>query len=144
VRAGSALDVEPGSKRIRQTVYYRDGENAPWKAIYQAFIDEGREMEIAGFDFDNKTMLVAGRFNGRDKKAVYLWDFAKNTVGEMLADHPQADVENVRFDSSRKKIVGAPVAAMKPSTCILMKITHAWMRLSAPASRTRIFLPVER
>ncbi len=114
VRAGSALDVEPGSKRIRQTVYYRDGENAPWKAIYQAFIDEGREMEIAGFDFDNKTMLVAGRFNGRDKKAVYLWDFAKNTVGEMLADHPQADVENVRFDSSRKKIVGAPVAAMKP------------------------------
>ncbi|MBC3886500.1 S9 family peptidase [Undibacterium griseum] len=113
VRVGLALDVEPGSKRIKQTVYYRDNADAPWKSIYQAYVDEGQEMRVLGFDFDNKAMLVAGRFHIRDKEAVYLWDFAKQAPGEMLADHALADVEAVRFDERRKKIVGVLVDAMK-------------------------------
>ncbi|MFZ4529785.1 MAG: S9 family peptidase [Undibacterium curvum] len=116
IRAGIALDVEAGSKRITQSVYYRDDEKSPWKKIHQAYLDEGKTMQIAGFDYDNKTMFVAGRFGGRDKEAIHIWDFAKGGAGEIIADHPLVDVETLRFDSARKKVVGAVVDGMKVET----------------------------
>ncbi|MEG1329050.1 MAG: hypothetical protein RSD99_29370, partial [Janthinobacterium sp.] len=92
IRVASALTVEEGSKRIVQTVYLRDDEKAPWKAIYKAYLDEGKEMNPLGFDFDNKTLFVAGRFNGRDKAGVHIWDGAKNAAGELIAEHAEVDV----------------------------------------------------
>jgi dipeptidyl aminopeptidase/acylaminoacyl peptidase len=113
VRVGSSMDVEAGTKRIRQTVYYRDGEKSPWKPIYTAYIDEGKEMDPLGFDFDDKTLLVSGRFNGRDKAAVFVWDFANNKPGEMIADHPQADINgNLLYDEQRRKIIGIGFQSM--------------------------------
>lgn len=116
IRVAVSNNVDPDNKRIRQTVYYRDGDTSPWKTIHQAYLDEGKEMNPLGFDFDNKTMLVAGRFNGRDKSAVFIWDFAKQTVGEMVADHPDADVADLALDLQRKKLVGVNVEAMKPES----------------------------
>ncbi len=113
VRVASSNIVDPDNKRIKQIVYYRDGEGKPWKEIYQAYHDEGNTMRPLGFDFDNKTLIVAGRFNGRDKEAVFIWDFAKNAAGEMLADHPDADISDLFFDFERKKVVGIRVNAMK-------------------------------
>jgi dipeptidyl aminopeptidase/acylaminoacyl peptidase len=113
VRVGSSMTVEAGTKRIIQTVYYRDGEKSPWKPIYSAYIDEGKEMDPLGFDFDNKTLLVAGRFNGRDKAAVFVWDFANNKPGEMVAEHPQADINgSLVYDEPRRKIVGIGFQSM--------------------------------
>lgn len=115
IRVASARDVEPKTKRIKQTVYYRDTEKGDWRPIYEAYLDEGKTMNPLGFDFDNKTLLVSGRFNGRDKEAIYTWNFAKNTVGEMLADHALVDVDSdLRFDEVRKKLVGVRVDAMTP------------------------------
>jgi dipeptidyl aminopeptidase/acylaminoacyl peptidase len=113
VRVGSAMTVEAGTKRIRQTVYYRDDEKSPWKPIHSAYIDEGLEMTPLGFGFDNKTLLVAGRFNGRDKEAVYLWDFANNKPGELVAEHPLVDINGgLLFDEQRKKIIGLSFPGM--------------------------------
>ncbi|MFZ6758100.1 S9 family peptidase [Undibacterium sp. Ji50W] len=114
IRIAVASDVDPDNKRIKQVVYYRDAETTPWKVIHQAYLDEGKEMHPLGFDFDNKTLLVAGRFNGRDKMAVYIWDFAKQTVGEMVADHPDVDVTDLELDSLRKKLIGVRVEGMLP------------------------------
>jgi dipeptidyl aminopeptidase/acylaminoacyl peptidase len=113
VRVASALAVEAGTKRIRQTVFHRDDEKSPWKPIYSAYMDEGKEMHPLGFDFDNKTLLVAGRFNGRDKSAVFVWDFANNKPGELVADHPLADITGgLLFDEPRKKIIGIGFESM--------------------------------
>ncbi|MCH8619344.1 S9 family peptidase [Undibacterium sp. TS12] len=133
IRAGISNDVDPANKRIKQVVYYREGEAAPWKVIHQAYLDEGKEMYPLGFDFDNKTLLVAGRFNGADKSAVYIWDFAKQTVGEMVADHPVADLNDLRMDLQRKKLVGVPVEAMLPEN-IYFDEDYARMNATLSAS----------
>jgi dipeptidyl aminopeptidase/acylaminoacyl peptidase len=114
VRVAVSLSVDPENKRIKQTVFYRDDEKSPWKSIHNAYMDEGKGMNPLGFDFDNKTLFVGGRFNGKDKEAVYVWDFAKQTVGDMIADDANADVSDLVFDESRNKIVGTVVDGMKP------------------------------
>ncbi|OFA08082.1 S9 family peptidase [Duganella phyllosphaerae] len=115
IRVASSMTVEDSSKRIIQTVYLRDDEKAPWKAIYKAYLDEGKDMNPLGFDFDNKTLFVAGRFNGRDKAGVHIWNTASNTAGELIAEHPEADIPaGLIFDESRKKVVGVSVQGMKP------------------------------
>ncbi|MDC8757259.1 S9 family peptidase [Janthinobacterium fluminis] len=114
IRVASAMAVEPGSKRIQQTVYYRDDEKAAWKVIYRAYLDEGKEMNPLGFDFDNKTLFVAGRFGGRDKAALHIWDFAANQAGELVAEHPEADIDDsLLVDNERKKIIGIVAKGMK-------------------------------
>jgi dipeptidyl aminopeptidase/acylaminoacyl peptidase len=123
IRVASAAAVDPATKRIRQTVFYRDDENSPWKQIYQGVEALGQHINVMGFDYDNKTMYVAGRFNGRDKAAMYAWDFSKNTVGELIAEQPDADIGGwdeptaaLVFDNERKKLVGVTVEGMKYDT----------------------------
>ncbi|PXX43074.1 S9 family peptidase [Undibacterium pigrum] len=133
IRVGVSASVDPDNKRIKQTVYYRDAEGAPWKVIHQAYMDEGKEMHPLGFDFDNKTMLVAGRFNGRDKMAVHIWDFDKQAAGEIIADHPDVDVASFSTDRSRKKLLGSVVDAMKPEI-IFFDDDYAKMQATLKAS----------
>lgn len=116
IRVASAMSVEDGSKRIKQTVYYREEEKAPWKTIYQAYLAEGKTMSLLGFDFDNKTLFVAGRFNGRDKAAVHIWDFSGNKAGDLIAEDALVDInDGLLFDYARKKIIGVQVDGMKPT-----------------------------
>jgi dipeptidyl aminopeptidase/acylaminoacyl peptidase len=116
IRVASANTVEEGSKRIKQTVYYRDEEKAPWTPIYQAYADEGKVMNPLGFDFDNKTLFVAGRFNGRDKAGIHIWNLANNSPGELIAEDAHADIDDgLLFDEARKKIIGVSVDGMKPT-----------------------------
>jgi len=117
VRAATSMTVEAGTKRLVQTNYYRDDEKSPWKKLYSAYISEGKEMDVDGFDFDNKTMFVGGRFGGRDRQALYVWDFAKNAPGELIAEHPEADVSGgVVFDEERKVVVGVNINGMQDET----------------------------
>ncbi|QNA88168.1 S9 family peptidase [Massilia sp. Dwa41.01b] len=113
VRVGTALTVEAGTKRLIQTVFYRDGDKSAWKPIHTAYVNEGKDMSVLGFDFDNKTMLVAGRFDGRDKSAVYVWDFANGKPGELVAEHPTVDITGeLLYDEPRKKIIGIGFESM--------------------------------
>jgi dipeptidyl aminopeptidase/acylaminoacyl peptidase len=58
-------------------------------------------------------MLVAGRFNGRDKSAVFVWDFANNKPGDLVAEHPLADISNgLLYDEQRRKIIGIAFESM--------------------------------
>lgn len=114
IRAASSLVVDPSNKRIQQIVYYRDNEKTPWKPIHRAYVDEGNTINVEGFDFDNKTMLVSGRFQGRDKSAIYVWDFEKQNAGELLADHPEVDLSGLQFDEQRKKLIGVNADALIP------------------------------
>ncbi|WP_181373229.1 S9 family peptidase [Massilia glaciei] len=117
IRIASALSVAPGTNRIQQTVSYRESDKSPWRPIHQGFLDEGKAMTPLGFDFNNKTMYVSGRFNGGDRETAHVWNFSTNTPGEMIADHPLVDVSGgLLFDEVRKKIIGMRVNGMKPET----------------------------
>jgi dipeptidyl aminopeptidase/acylaminoacyl peptidase len=120
IRAAESLSVDKDSKRVRQTVFYRDDDKSPWKKIYQGFEDAGEHINVLGFDFDNKTMFVAGRFNGRDRAAMHSWNFASNTAGELIAEQPDGDIGGwlepdtaLMFDHQRKKMIGLAVSGMK-------------------------------
>ncbi len=114
IRIALARDVEPKTKRIKQTVFHRESEQSEWKSIYEAYADEGKVLTAEGFDFDNKTLFVSGRFNGRDKEAIHVWDFSKNSPGELIADHPLVDVGELLLDKEARKLVGVAVDGMKP------------------------------
>jgi hypothetical protein len=81
IRVAVSAAADPKTKRIKETVFYREDEKSEWKTIHEGYWDEGTSMSPQGFDFDNKTLFVAGRFNGRDKAAIHIWDFAKNAAG---------------------------------------------------------------
>lgn len=134
IRVASALAADPVSKRIKQTVFHRPTEQDAWKPIYEAYLDEGKVMSPLAFDFDNKTLIVAGRFSGRDKAAAYVWDFSKNAAGDMIADHPLVDIEEgLMLDFDRKKLIGVAVDAMKPET-IFFDADYAKLQASLNAS----------
>lgn len=114
IRVATSLAVVPGGNRIQQTVFYRDTDKSPWRSIYQGYLDEGRTLNPMGFDFDNKTLFVSGRFNNADRATAHVWNFATNTPGDMIADHPLVDVESdLSFDEQRHKIIGLAVDGMK-------------------------------
>lgn len=115
IRIAQAISVDTQSKRIKQTVFYRDNEKTVWRIIYSAYADEGTLISVLGFAFDNKTMFVSGRFKGRDKESIHIWDFSKNEAGEVIADHPEVDIaDGLEFDIDRKKLIGVAVNGLKP------------------------------
>ncbi|MYM82278.1 prolyl oligopeptidase family serine peptidase [Duganella sp. FT50W] len=115
IRVASSMKMEEKTQRIQQTVYLRADEKSPWTPIYKAYLSDGKEMNPLGFDFDNQTLFVAGRFNGRDKAGVHIWDMAKNAPGELIAEHAEVDIpDGLAFDEARKKVVGVTVNGMKP------------------------------
>ncbi len=115
IRVAVSAAADPKTKRIKETVFYREDENSEWKPIHEGYWDEGTSMSPQGFDFDNKTLFVAGRFNGRDKAAIHIWDFAKNAAGEVIADHPLVDLDDgLWIDRENRKLVGVNVNGMKP------------------------------
>jgi dipeptidyl aminopeptidase/acylaminoacyl peptidase len=113
IRVAISNDFDSNSNRIKQNVFYRDNENDEWKSIYTAFYDEGKDMSVLGFDFDNKTMFVSGRFNGRDAKAIHIWNFETQSAGEMILDAPGVDVSTLLQDDDLKKTYGAVITGMK-------------------------------
>jgi dipeptidyl aminopeptidase/acylaminoacyl peptidase len=117
IRVAQSMLADTDGKRIKQIVYYRDNERSAWRTIYTAYVDDGKDMSVLGFDFDNKTMFVSGRFNGRDKESIHIWDFAKNEAGEVIADHPEVDIaDGLAFDIDRKKVIGVTMDGLKPET----------------------------
>lgn len=105
--------VNPDNRRIQQTVFYRASEQAAWQRIYQAYYDEGTELLPLAFDFDNQTLFVSGRFNGRDTKAIHIWDFERQAPGDLIADAEGVDVEQLLQDRFLKKTIGALATGMK-------------------------------
>ncbi len=115
IRVAVSAAADPKTKRIKETVFYREDEKSEWKTIHEGYWDEGTSMSLQGFDFDNKTLFVAGRFNGRDKAAIHIWDFAKNAAGDVVADHPLVDLDGgLWIDRENRKLVGVRVDGMKP------------------------------
>ena len=134
IRVATSLSVEPVSKRIKQTVFHRATEQDAWKPLHEAYLDEGQAMQAMAFDFDNTTLFVSGRFNGRDKAAAFTWNFAKNAVGDMIADHPLVDIDDgMIVDTLQKKLVGLTVEDMKPET-IFFDADYAKLQASLNAS----------
>jgi len=67
------------------------------------------------FDYDNTTLYVSSNA-GRDKRAVFKWDFAKKAPGELVAESADADVANLVFSRTARKAMGFRANGDRPST----------------------------
>jgi len=113
IRVATSYELESNTNRIKQTVHYREKDNDEWKVMYTAYSDEGKDLNVLGFDFDNKTMFVSGRFNGKDTEAIHIWDFKTQSAGELILDAPGVDVSTLLQDEDLKKTYGAIITGMK-------------------------------
>jgi len=104
----------------KETLWYREGAGSPWNKI--AELDKLKpQFKPLGFDADNKTLFVASR-NGRDKSAIYKFDFAKNAIGELLYANDEADINGgLTFTEKTHKLLGVRYQGDLPGTYWLDK-----------------------
>jgi dipeptidyl aminopeptidase/acylaminoacyl peptidase len=86
-------------------VYYRAGADAPWQKL-----DEFKQRTAAAWRpiavaEDGRTLYVASR-RGGDKSAIYRYDPETKTLGEVVAQHPQVDLEQLVADKEGVKGIG--------------------------------------
>jgi dipeptidyl aminopeptidase/acylaminoacyl peptidase len=81
-------------------IFYREGADAPWRKIgdFKLFAPEAfRPLAMAE---DGRTLYVSSR-KGGDKLAIYRFDPNGGTIGELVAAHPQIDVQTLAGDKER-------------------------------------------
>ena len=105
----------------KRVVWYRDSADAKWEKVSEfdtlAGIPLGDYWLPVAFDYDNKTLYVAGRIGGRDRAAIYKYDTATRKVGDLMFEDPLVDVEGgLIFSRSQKKLLGVRYQAGKPVT----------------------------
>jgi dipeptidyl aminopeptidase/acylaminoacyl peptidase len=90
------------------TLWMRSSADGKYEKIGQYKADEP-SIDPIGFDWDG-TLYVISNF-GRDKAALFKWDWANKKVGELVAEDAKVDLgQDARFglipSASKKKIVG--------------------------------------
>src|SRR5262249_1557709 len=110
VRGALSFDEKEG-----YTSFYRDAADAPWRKLTE-FKRDGPGYYPWGFEGDNRTLLVVSNI-GRDKNAIFKFDFEKEAVGELVIGHEAVDVTGgLIYDREKKKHVGIHINAEKPET----------------------------
>jgi dipeptidyl aminopeptidase/acylaminoacyl peptidase len=77
-------------------IWYRASAESPWQKLDDAPTLEMRWTPLAVAE-DDATLYVSSRV-GRDKAAIVRYDPAKRAFGEVVAQHPQVDLEQLVMD----------------------------------------------
>ena len=94
------------------TVLLRDPVKGTFTAVHSHQEDAPGWTPLS-FDSDDRTLFIASNL-GRDTTAVFRFDTATRTVGELVHADPVYDVEGALWDEAKKKIVAIPVNAERP------------------------------
>jgi acetyl esterase/lipase len=84
--------VAVGAGRIR--IHYRASEDAPWKKLDEYSAYAADQWTPIGLTEDEHGLYVSSRI-GRDKGAVMRYDPETHVFGEVLAAHPQVDLDSL-------------------------------------------------
>jgi dipeptidyl aminopeptidase/acylaminoacyl peptidase len=77
-------------------IYYRAGADAPWQKLDEFSATVPGWMPLA-IGEDDKSLIASSR-KGRDKAAIVRYDPATRSFGEILAEHPQVDLNDLLVD----------------------------------------------
>jgi dipeptidyl aminopeptidase/acylaminoacyl peptidase len=137
VRLAAVYDNLTNTNRI----LYRDANQAEWQEVAAYPFDREGWAPIA-FDGDNRTLFVWSNI-GRRTKAVYRYDTATKTMGEMVCADDTYDVDSVIYDQSKRKVVGIQYEADRRRFHWLdaeMKAIHDRMEQALPDT---VHMPVQ-
>lgn len=127
-RVRIAITEEPNGKA---RTHWRASEDGPWQVIEEFPINEQRYRPVA-FDGDG-TLIVAARPEGRDTLALYRFDPVARKLGELLAAHPEVDLDGgLLYDRRSDRIVGVRYGGQQPGTAWF---DDEWARLAASIDR---------
>jgi prolyl oligopeptidase PreP (S9A serine peptidase family) len=100
--------------RASAEIWYRAGADAPWRKLdeFPALSPAWEPLAVAD---DDKTLIVAA-YHGQDKAAIMRYDPEKKAFGEVMARHPQIDLEHVIIDEGR--VVGVSYQADRGGTAM--------------------------
>ena len=114
-------------------VLYRDANLQEWQELTSYPFDHEGWAPI-GFDGDNRTLFVASDV-GRKTQAIYRFDTATKTMGELVFGDDTYDVSGVIYDESKQKVVGIAYDADRRRFHWLdeeMKAIHSRMEKALP------------
>lgn len=127
-RVRIAITEEPGGKG---RTYWRAAEDAPWQLVEEFPRHLQNHIPVA-FDGDG-SLVVATRAGGRDTLALYRFDPVAKKLGELLAAHPEVDLDGgLIYDPRSERIVGVGFGGERPGAAWF---DEDWARVAASIDR---------
>lgn len=111
-------------------VYWRASDNAKWEKLGHYKLRDARTTPV---DFDGDGSLIVASGIGRDKLALFRYDPQKRMLGELIAEHPQADIGGgLVFDPQKGRVVGVTYDADRTDQAWF---DDDWARVAAAVAR---------
>ena len=108
-------------------VYYRAGADAPWKKLDEFKATSAAAWSPVGLAPDGRTLYVSSRKDG-DRAAIFRYDPETRTLGDVVAQHPQVDLQTLFGD--KEGVRGVRYNADKPGT--------AWFDSNLASAQTTV------
>jgi dipeptidyl aminopeptidase/acylaminoacyl peptidase len=111
-------------------VYWRSSEAAKWQKIAHHKRYEPGAIPVA---FDGDATLIVASNIGRDKRALFRYDPEKKALGELIAEHPQVDLDHgLVYDPKKGRIVGVSYESSRREQAWF---DDDWARVAAAVER---------
>jgi len=110
---------------VNTTLLYREKEEDTFKPVLTTNFKEG--VEPLMFTFDNKRLIVNSN-RGRDKSAIFEFDFATAKEGRLIAENADVDMRNVSYSRKRKVLTTANFTTWKGQHTFLDKEAEAMFK----------------
>ncbi|NOX65721.1 MAG: S9 family peptidase, partial [Chlorobi bacterium] len=104
------LRVAISTDGVNQNILYRKKESDDFKVVKR--LNFKNEFFPILFTSDNKYVYVLSNEKG-DRLALIKYDLENNYELELIYEHPEVDIEHVKYSSKKKKIVGVSVITDK-------------------------------
>lgn len=98
------LRIAVSNNGVQNTLLYRKTEKDEFKPVVTTSFKES--ISPMFFTFDNKMVYAASNI-GRDKAVFIKYDIENNKELETIFEHPEVDVDNLRYSKKRKVITAA-------------------------------------
>ncbi|MEP7327865.1 MAG: S9 family peptidase [Betaproteobacteria bacterium] len=119
------LRVAGATDGVTTTLLYRATEDDDFAPILTTNFKES--VAPLFFTFDNRQLYVASN-RGRDKSAIFVFDPVTATEGELLAEHPDVDVESLTYSHQRHVLTSVRWVTAKTERRFLDAQTEAMFR----------------
>lgn len=106
------LRIAMSTDGVNESILYRETEDDDFHTIVTTDFKE--TLSPLFFTFDNQNIYVASN-RGRDKTAIFEFDLATATEGDLIFEHPKVDVYGLMYSKKRKVLTGVRYTEAKTS-----------------------------
>ncbi len=99
--------------RLTTRIKHRASEDSEWETIAEYQYNDDNNLTPLAFDYDNKTLLVSTN-RGHDTSAIYRFDIATKTLGELVFHNELVDHGGMLMSDKRKAIAGVTYFVNRP------------------------------